>query len=81
LGHRVERRALAYPKRLRLSAAELTQTLENLLEYAAAAADTQAAARETVELSDMLLEVEPVFAASARQKKSAWCGESNRKLH
>jgi signal transduction histidine kinase len=56
-------------ERLRLSAAELTQTIENLLEYTAAATGTQAAVREAVELSELIAELEPVFAASARRKK------------
>jgi signal transduction histidine kinase len=56
-------------ERLRLSAAELAQTVENLLEYAAAAAGTAAAVRETVEVSELLAELEPAFGASARRKK------------
>jgi signal transduction histidine kinase len=56
-------------ERLRLSAGELTQTVENLIEYAAAATGTQAAVREAVELSDLIAELEPPFAAAARRKK------------
>ena len=56
-------------ERLRLSAVELSQTVENLLEYTAAMTGTQAAVREEVDLADVVAELEPVFAQAARRKK------------
>lgn len=56
-------------ERLRLSAAELTQTVENLLEYAAAITGTQAAVKETVDVAELIAELEPRFAAAAQRKK------------
>ncbi len=56
-------------ERLRLSTAELTQTVENLLEYAAAVTGTQAAVKETVDVADLIAELEPRFAAAAQRKK------------
>ncbi len=55
--------------RLRLSAAELKQTVENLLEYAAAMTATQAAVREPIDVTDLVTEMDQTFAAAARRKK------------
>ncbi len=57
-------------ERLRLNAAELTQTVENLLEYAAAMAGTQApVAVEAVDVAELIAELEPVFTPAAQRKK------------
>ena len=55
-------------ERLRLSTGELTQTIENLLEYAAAITGTQAVVKETVEVADVIAELEPRFAGAAQRK-------------
>ncbi len=69
-------------ERLRLSTAELKQTVENLLEYAAAMTDTQAAVRETVDVADLVAEVDQAFAAAAQRKKISlvWLVEPELKL-
>jgi len=66
-------------ERLRLNASELTQTVENLLEYAAAMSGTLAAVAEAVEVADLAAELEPVFTAAARRKKISlrWLTEPN----
>jgi len=57
-------------ERLRLNAAELTQTVENLLEYAAAMAGTQAPVMvEAVDVAELIAELEPVFTPAAQRKK------------
>lgn len=56
-------------ERLRLNSAELTQTVENLLEYTAAVTDTQATVKETVNVTELIGELEPRFAAAAQGKK------------
>ncbi len=56
-------------ERLRASAGQLTQTVENLLEYAAGAAGTQDTGRETVDVTELIAELQPVFADRARSKK------------
>lgn len=56
-------------ERLRLSTSELKQTVENLLEYAAAMTATQAAVREQVNIGDLVAEIKQAFAAPARRKK------------
>jgi signal transduction histidine kinase len=55
--------------RLRQSASELTQTVENLLEHMAALNGTQARAQETVNLSDLIAELKPASVALAKGKK------------
>lgn len=69
-------------ERLRLNASELTQTVENLLEYAAAMTGTLAAVAEPVEVADLVAELEPVFAAAAQRKKISlrWLIEPNLKF-
>jgi signal transduction histidine kinase len=59
--------------RLQLNAAELTQTIENLLEYAAGIAGTQATAIEPVNLADLVAEMEAAFAAAADEKNISLC--------
>jgi len=56
-------------ERLRLSTSDLKQTVENLLEYAAAMTATQAAVRETVDVADLVGELEQGFVAAAKRKK------------
>jgi len=69
-------------ERLRLSTAELKQTVENLLEYAAAMTATQGAVRETVEVADLIAEVAQTFAPAARRKNISlvWQVEAELKL-
>ncbi len=55
--------------RLRLSVAELKQTVENLLEYAAAMTATQAAVMEPVDVTELVTELDQTFASAARRKK------------
>jgi two-component system, sensor histidine kinase len=55
--------------RLRLSAGDLTRTVENLLAFGAAMTGTQAVVREQVDLAELVAELEPTFAALARHKK------------
>jgi signal transduction histidine kinase len=66
-------------ERLRLNASELTQTVENLLEYAAAITGTLAAVAEPVEVADLVEGLEPLFAAAAQRKKISlrWLIEPN----
>ncbi len=66
-------------ERLRLNTSELTQTVENLLEYAAAMTATLAAVAEPVEAPDLVAELEPVFAPAAQRKKISlrWLIEPN----
>jgi signal transduction histidine kinase len=66
-------------ERLRLNASELTQTVENLLEYAAALTGTLAAVAEPVAVADLVAELEPVFAAAAQRRKISlrWVIEAN----
>jgi signal transduction histidine kinase len=56
-------------ERLRVSTAELTETVENLLEYATAVTGTQAAVQETFEVADLIAELDQRFAAAAQRKK------------
>ncbi len=68
-GARLGEEPMRMLERIRLATGELTQTLENLLEYAAAMAGTQAAVRETVDAAELAAELQPTFAAMARRKK------------
>jgi len=54
--------------RLRLNAADLTHTIENLLEYAATVTGTRATAIEAVEIADLIGEMQTAFTAAAQQK-------------
>src|SRR5579863_8161820 len=54
---------------MRLITGELTQTVENLLEYAAAITGSQATVKETVEVAELIAELEPRLAAAAQRKK------------
>jgi signal transduction histidine kinase len=56
-------------ERLRISAAQLTQTVENLLEYAATMSGTKAVVREQIDVSALVTELEAAFAPPARRKK------------
>jgi two-component system sensor histidine kinase BarA len=66
-------------ERLRLNASELTQTVENLLEYAAATAGMLAVVAETFEVADLAAELEPLLAVAAGHKKLClrWLTEPN----
>ncbi len=68
--------------RMRQSASELTQTVENLLEYISADAGTQAAVQETVDLAEVIEAIKPALTASARRKKIflVWSIEPGLKL-
>jgi signal transduction histidine kinase len=68
-GAEFSREPLRILERLRLSTAELTQTVENLLEYTALLTDTQAVVKETVEITELIAELEPRLAAAAQRKK------------
>jgi len=56
-------------ERLRHSAGQLTQTIESLLEYTAAAVGIQPTARETVDFTELIAELKPGFDAAAKRKK------------
>jgi two-component system capsular synthesis sensor histidine kinase RcsC len=56
-------------QRLRLSAADLTQTVENLLEYVGAISAMQATVMEEIDAAELIKELQSTFSASARRKK------------
>ncbi len=58
-------------ERLRINATEFTQTIENLLEYAAMLTGTQATAIEPLEIADLVAELQTAFAAAAERKHIA----------
>jgi signal transduction histidine kinase len=68
--------------RMRQTAGELTQTVENLLEYTAAMAGMQAEAKETVQLGELIAEIKRSLAALAKRKKIflVWSLEAGLKL-
>jgi signal transduction histidine kinase len=58
-------------ERLRTNTGELTQTIENLLEYTAILTRTQATAIEPLEIADLVGDLQAGFAAAAERKKIA----------
>jgi signal transduction histidine kinase len=66
-------------ERLRLNANELNQTVENLLEYAAAITGTLAVVAEPVVVTDLVAELEPAYAAAAQRRNISlhWLIEPN----
>jgi signal transduction histidine kinase len=68
-------------ERLRFNTAELTQTIENLLEYAGTLTGTQAVVVEAVEVADIMRELMPPFEASAQRKKISLRWKVERNVH
>ena len=62
------RESLRILDRMRLTAAEMTQTVENLLEYTAALTGTQGVVKETVDVAELIAELEQRFAPAAQRK-------------